>query len=99
MRIVDTVIAREGDNSIWANVVFVGDGGETVSVRLACPSSGSGEMGRSRIIERAMKLLQGLLAAELPDRFPRSAQVQRFGVTEQTGSNDERWRGNSSGEE
>lgn len=78
MRVVDTIISREGDNSAWANVVFVGDGGETVSVRLPCPVPSGGRIGRERIAARAIKLLAGIVSQGAAGT-QRSA-TGRFGV-------------------
>lgn len=100
MRVVDTVISREGDNSVWANVVFVGVAGETVSVRLPCPSPYGGQVGRSRIVARAMTLLHDLVAAEPQAGFSQGQPATRFGkATEETRPGRERWRDRSSGKE
>ena len=64
MHIVDTIVSREGVNSAWANVVFLGDRGESVSVRLPWPVPSGGEIGRNRIIKRAASLLKTLVACE-----------------------------------
>ena len=64
MHIIDTIISREGKNSPWVNVVFLGASGESISVRLPCAVPPTGEGGRGHIIKRAAKLLRGMVACE-----------------------------------
>lgn len=83
MRIIDTIVSREGDNSAWANVVFVGAGGETVSVRLPCPFPSGGHVGRERITQKAIMILSGIAAhdgAQCRGEFQLSSRTGRFGV-------------------
>ncbi len=83
MRVVDTIISREGGNSAWANVVFVGDRGESVSVRLPCPVPAGGEIGRARVAERALKLLDGIVSCESAESLLKRSyepSAGRFGV-------------------
>lgn len=82
LRVVDTIISREGGNSAWANVVFVGDRGESVSVRLPCPVPAGGEIGRARIASRALKVLEGIASHESAESLlerPREPGTGRFG--------------------
>ncbi|WP_173931501.1 hypothetical protein [Chelativorans sp. Marseille-P2723] len=64
MHIIDTVVAREGENSVWANVVFLDDNGQTVSVRLAYPMPTGGAAGRAHIIKRAAETLRSLVESD-----------------------------------
>lgn len=83
MQIVDTVISREGGNSVWANVVFLGNSGESVSVRLPCPVPTGGPVGRNRIIKRAAALLRDTVESEAFERLGEQVwpdAVGRFGA-------------------
>ena len=64
MQIIDTVVSREGENSAWVNVVFLGDRGESISVRLPCTIPSGNEAGRNHTIKRATALLRSLIECE-----------------------------------
>lgn len=103
MQIVDAIVSREGANNAWAKVVFLGDRGESVSVRLPCPVPSGGPIGRVRLIKRAASLLRGLVEddafGKLGDQvWPVSAG--RFGISDVAGRPQEQWQGHSaSGDE
>jgi len=64
LHIIDTVVSREGKNSAWVNVVFLGDSGESVSVRVPCTTPTGSEVGRNYIIKRATVLLRNLVGCD-----------------------------------
>ncbi|WP_309084553.1 hypothetical protein [Chelativorans sp.] len=83
MRIIDTVISREGENSAWVHVEFLGDNGESVSVRLPCAVPSGSEAGRNHIIKRATALLRNLVTCDAFDTLGEtvwSVRTGRFGV-------------------
>lgn len=67
MHIIDTVVSRENMNSAWVNVVFLGDGGESVCVRVPCTVPAGSEVGRNHIIKRATALLRSLVSCDAFD--------------------------------
>jgi hypothetical protein len=79
LRIVDTIVSREGENSAWANVVFLGDTGESVSVRLPYCIPTGGEIGRNRLIKRATAMLRNLVTCEAFDTLGESGWTLRSG--------------------
>lgn len=60
MQIVDAIITREGGNSAWVNVVFIGAHGEHVSVRLPSTVPCGGPLARNRILGRAAEMLRSV---------------------------------------
>ncbi len=98
MKIIDTIVSREGRNSVWANVVFVGDNGESVSIRLPCPVPTGGFAGRMHIIRNAAALLRDLVECKAIDGAGEpvwSAPGGRFGVPHDAPSAEVHW-GNGS---
>lgn len=79
--LVDTIVSREGPNSPWVRVEFVGEGGETVTVRLPFSVAYPDEAGRSRMVGRAMQLMKKIVATggEVEIPLPRTG---RFGIPE-----------------
>lgn len=105
MQVIDIIVSRESGNSVWAKVVFLGDRGESVSVRLPCPVPTGGPIGRNRIVKRAASLLHGMVASETFDSLGEQGwpvPAGRFGATSETPllPREEQWRGGSApGEE
>lgn len=102
MQIVDAIVSREGANNAWAKVVFLGDRGESVSVRLPYPVPSGGPLGRVRLIKRAASLLRGLVEEDAFGRLVDQAwpvPAGRFGISDVAGM-PEQWKGRSaSGDE
>ncbi|NGR08645.1 hypothetical protein G5B41_13870 [bacterium SGD-2] len=59
--LVDTVISRESPNSSWITVEFVGEGGETVTVRLVSTVAFPTITGESSVIGRALDLMKAVV--------------------------------------
>lgn len=96
VQIIDAIVSREGANSVWARVVFLGDRGEAVSVRLPCPVPSGGSVGRVRLIKRAAGLLRNLVESDAFDKigdqmWPRAAG--RSGLPEFLVLPGKQWRG------
>ncbi|WEX07104.1 hypothetical protein [Chelativorans sp. AA-79] len=79
MQIIDIVVSRESKNSPWVNVVFLGDDGESVSVRLACAIPSGSDVGRNYIIRRATTLLRSLVTCEAFNTLGETVWVPRTG--------------------
>jgi hypothetical protein len=83
LQIIDTVVSREGKNSAWVNVVFLGDSGESVSVRVPCTMPAGTEIGRNFIVKRATVLLRTLVDCDAFNTLGERAwspHKGRFGV-------------------
>jgi len=78
-RLVDTIVKRESPNSPWVTVEFVGEGGETVSVRMPLSAAHPDRTGSSLIAGRALQLLKSIIATngKAAIAIPRTG---RFGV-------------------
>jgi len=77
--LVDTIVKREGPNSPWVTVEFIGEGGETVSVRMPFSVAYPDETGRGRVVSRAIQLMNKIVATsgEVEIAVPRTG---RFGI-------------------
>jgi len=64
LHIIDIVVCRENKNSAWVNVVFLGDQGESVSVRVPCTIPTGNDVGRNYIIKQATILLRNLISCD-----------------------------------
>lgn len=80
-RLIDTVVSREGTNSPWVTVVFVGNSGETISVRLPFAVSHPDAALRNQIVGRAVQLMQRLVATGGEIEVP-IVRTGRFGIPE-----------------
>lgn len=61
--LVDTIVKREAPNSPWITVEFVGEGGETVSVRMPFSVARRDEAGRISMVGRAVILMNKVVEA------------------------------------
>lgn len=57
MQIIDRTVSRDPQDSRWATVTFIGNGGETVAVHLRCVTAVDGGMDGPETIRRASVLL------------------------------------------
>lgn len=77
--LVDTIVKRGAPNSPWLTVEFVGEGGETVSIRMPFSVAYPDELGRSRAVGRAIQLMKKIVATsgEVEIALPKTG---RFGI-------------------
>lgn len=57
MQIIDRTVSRDPQDSQWATVTFIGDGGEMVAVRLPCITTPDDALDNAETIRRASVLL------------------------------------------